>query len=652
MILSSMSISGRLRGLAVAASLLLLVVTPVLAQSGKAVKHYEEGKALYDDDENQEAIKCFKKAIEESSDYEDAWYSLGASHWYESEFPEAIAAFEMLESINPDHWAYYYYYWGDSLEETGDLDGAVRSYDKFLTHFDKSPNQARKHHKVQFRRRYAAESSTLRAAAKTMDEPVNLGKSINSKWGDYMPQSDPTGRTIYFTSDRKGGLDTEDEDGCWGEDLWMIEKKDSGWSKPRLLPQPINSYDNDGAASFSGDGQLMVYCACNRDDSIGSCDIYTAELLGEQWSEPVNLGNVVNSEEWDAQPTISTDGSLLIFSSERSGGYGDSDLYIVRRNRFGEWGIPVNLGSTVNTPSTESSPYLSPDGKTLYFASSGHPGFGGIDLFKTVYVNGVWSEPVNMGAPLNSSGSDRYFTIGGSGEVGYFASDRQGGNGQLDLYSIGIPEAMRPQPTVVVSGTVSNAKGGQPIGAWVLVEDLKTGDLIATNKSNSATGHYLVVLPAGRTYSVSANKDGFFFYSQKFDIPADSKYQEVQEDIALEPIEKGSKVVLNNVFFETGKALLSSDSKVELRKAVTLLDDNPSMVIELGGHTDNVGDPDANMKLSHGRAMAVRQYLIDAGVKAARVETKGYGEISPVADNETPEGQQANRRTEIIILDY
>ena len=257
-----------------------------------------------------------------------------------------------------------------------------------------------------------------------------------------------------------------------------------------------------------------------------------------------------------------------------------------------------------------------------------------------------------MGAPLNSSGSDRYFTIGGSGEVGYFASDRPGGSGLLDLYSIGIPEAMRPQPTVVISGTVSDAKGGQPVGAWVLVEDLKTGDLIATNKSNSVTGHYLVVLPAGRTYSVSANKDGYFFYSQKFDVPADSKYQEVQKDIALEPIEKGSKVVLNNVFFETGKALLSSDSKVELRKAVELLNDNPSMVIELGGHTDNVGDPAVNMKLSHGRAMAVRQFLIDAGVKATRVEAKGYGETSPVADNESPEGRQANRRTEIIILEF
>jgi outer membrane protein OmpA-like peptidoglycan-associated protein len=651
MILSSRRKFGRFSGLAVTTLLLLLVITPALAQSGKSLEHYEQGKTLYDEDENQEAIKLFKKAIDESSDYEDAWYYLGAAHWYEDEYPEAIAAFEKLESINPDHWAYYYYWWGDSLEEMGDLDGARQSYDKFLANFDKSPKRASRHHKVQFRRRYAAESPALRAAAKTMDEPVNLGKSINSKWGDYMPQSDPTGRTIYFTSDRKGGLDTEDEDG-WGEDLWMIEKQGNGWSKPRLLPQPINSYSHDGAASFSGDGQLMVYSACNRDDGIGGCDIYTAELLGEQWSEPVNLGNVVNSEEWDAQPTISTDGSLLIFSSEREGGYGDSDLYMVRRNRFGEWGIPVNLGSMINTPSMESSPYLSPDGKTLYFASSGHPGFGSTDLFKTVFGNGTWSEPVNMGAPLNSSGSDRYFTIGGSGEVGYFASDRPGGSGLLDLYSIGIPEAMRPQPTVVISGTVSDAKGGQPVGAWVLVEDLKTGDLIATNKSNSVTGHYLVVLPAGRTYSVSANKDGYFFYSQKFDVPADSKYQEVQKDIALEPIEKGSKVVLNNVFFETGKALLSSDSKVELRKAVELLNDNPSMVIELGGHTDNVGDPAVNMKLSHGRAMAVRQFLIDAGVKATRVEAKGYGETSPVADNESPEGRQANRRTEIIILEF
>jgi outer membrane protein OmpA-like peptidoglycan-associated protein len=194
-----------------------------------------------------------------------------------------------------------------------------------------------------------------------------------------------------------------------------------------------------------------------------------------------------------------------------------------------------------------------------------------------------------MCKPLNTSCGDQYFTIGGSGEVGYFASDR-GADGILKLYSIDIPAAMRPTPTVIVSGVVSNAKTNEKVSAYVVVEDLNSGELIAINKSNSATGKYLVVLPAGRNYSVSANKEAFLFYSQSFEVPDDARYQEIKKDIALKPIEKGAKIVLNNIFFETGKATLSPESRLELEKAAELMQKNPSMVIEVRGHTDNVGE--------------------------------------------------------------
>jgi outer membrane protein OmpA-like peptidoglycan-associated protein len=250
---------------------------------------------------------------------------------------------------------------------------------------------------------------------------------------------------------------------------------------------------------------------------------------------------------------------------------------------------------------------------------------------------------------LNTTGDDRYFTIGGSGEKGYFASDI---TGNQDLYEIDIPEEMRPKPTVVVSGVVTNAKNGNVVGAYVMVEDLNTGELIAVNKSNSATGKYLVVLPAGKTYSVSANKEGFFFHSEAFDVPASAKFQEIRKDITLKPIEKGAKVVLNNIFFETGKATLSPQSYVELEKASDLLKANPSMIIEVGGHTDNVGDDESNMKLSHDRAKSVRDYLLKAGIPPNRMQAKGYGELNPIASNENDEGRKANRRTEFVILEF
>lgn len=210
---------------------------------------------------------------------------------------------------------------------------------------------------------------------------------------------------------------------------------------------------------------------------------------------------------------------------------------------------------------------------------------------------------------------------------------------------------MRPKPTVIVKGVVTRTTDNQPIGTWILVEDLKSGDLVATVKSNSATGKYLVVLPAGRTYSVSANREGYFFHSQKFEVPDNARFAEIERNIALSPIKKGSKVVLNNIFFETGKAVLTNESRVELRKAVELLRTNKKMVIEVGGHTDNVGKKAANVKLSAARAMAVRQFLIDAGIPGGRVKAKGYGDSAPIADNGTDEGRAKNRRTEITILE-
>lgn len=629
---------------------LFLLAPAVSAQNMIAEEYYKKGKELYDKDNYEDAIPPFKKATTLSKDYADAIYYLGLCYRYTSKNAEALEQFAKLESVNPDYWAWYHYEAGVANMDLGQLDAAIASFDKFMDKFPKDPTRSLYHHQAQYKKQYAVGRLALLKEPNTMKEPVSFG-SINSEWDDYMPNSDPTGRLLYFTSTRKGGVAEDKSDAKEGdEDIYQIEFKDGKWSEPQLLPEPVNSSKNEGASSFSADGQTVIYTACGRDGGVGNCDLYIMTLEGSVWSTPRNLGNVVNSDEWDSQPTISSDGSRIIFTSARNGGYGSQDLYMIEKNVFGEWGPPQNLGGMVNTPFNDSSPYLSPDGKTLYFASYGHPGFGGSDLFKTTYENGKWSNPVNMGRPLNTEGDDRYFTIGGSGEVGYFASNR--GGSVLNLYSIAIPEEMRPTPTVIVSGVVSNAKNGEKVGAYVLVEDLNSGELIAVNKSNSATGKYLIVLPAGRTYSVSANKEGFFFYSQSFEVAANAKYQEIKKDIALKPIEKGAKVVLNNIFFETGKALLTSASRLELDKAVDLMKKNPSMVIEVGGHTDNVGDDNSNMKLSHERAKSVRDYMVTAGIPSARIQSKGYGELNPVATNDTDEGRKTNRRTEFIIIEF
>jgi outer membrane protein OmpA-like peptidoglycan-associated protein/Tol biopolymer transport system component len=617
-------------------------------QSDLALK---KGKEFYDDDKYADAIPYLEQALQSNPESAEILYKLGMSYRYTEKYDEAIIHFTKLESIDEDYSPWSYYEIAMAYQRSGKSDQAINSLNKFL---DKYPNDAT-HTKFyqmgQYRLHYVREQQNLLKAPNTMKEPVKVSLTSNSPSDDYMPMLNPTGTKLYFTSQRLGGISSEAATEKEGdEDIYVIEKSGSSWTDPTLLPEPINSSNHEGAACFSADGQVMVYTACGREGGVGSCDLYISTLDGDQWSKPINMGNVVNSKKWDSQPTLSFDGSKIIFASTREGGYGDEDIYMIEKNIFGEWGPAMNLGPAVNTPFSDFSPFLSQDGKTLYFSSEGHPGYGGYDLFKTVLENGKWSVPANLGKPLNTAGDDRYFTIGGSGEMGYFASNRGGDN--MDLYSIEIPEDMRPQPTVVVSGVVTSEKTKAKIGAYVLVEDLNTGELIAVNKSNSLTGKYLVVLPAGRSYSVSANKEGFFFFSQSFEVPTTTRYQEIIKDISLKPIEKGAKIVLNNIFFETGKAALSPQSRLELSKAIDLMKTNPSMIIEVGGHTDNVGEDLSNMKLSHERAKSVRDYLVNAGITSARIQAKGYGESNPVASNETDEGRKTNRRTEFVILEF
>ncbi len=629
-------------------------MTPSLwAQKQMANFYYEKGKESYDSKYYEDAEEQLLKALEKDSEHADALCYLGYTYYDTKRYQKVVETYKKLESVNPDYWPWYIYLRAESYMVLEKWENAAQDFDLFLRTYSSASDRTLFHHKAASKKHYATVSPKLRNEPKKMGEPLNLGETINTVSDDMMPQINPTGTRLYFTSSRKGGLDNldDDEENDWGEDLYYTENRGGAWIKPTLLPEPINSYDNDGTSTFSADGQKMVYVKCGGEGSIGSCDLWMCELEGDQWSAPVNMGNVVNDEEWDSQPSLSADGLTLAFVSSREGSYGGSmDIYITRKNKFGQWGVPQNLGPVINTPFGEKSPYIAPDGKTLYFASEGHPGFGGFDLFVSVFENGRWSEPVNLGAPLNSKGEDTYFTISASGEEAYFASDR-GGFGKLDLYALTIPEELRPKPSVIVKGIVTNAKNKANIDAWVLVEDINSGELIATAKSNSKSGEYLVVLPAGRNYSVSANKEGFFFYSNKFEVPNSAKYQEIEKDIQLKPIEKGARVVLNNIFFETGKATLTQESYIELGKAVELLEANKTMIVEVGGHTDDVGSDETNMKLSHERAKSVRDYLVKAGVSSERLQAKGYGETQPVASNDTEEGRRSNRRTEFVILE-
>lgn len=612
---------------------------------------YKSGVRAYNRHAYEDALISLKEALSFKPSHEHTLYLTAMSFKNLERFTEADGAFNRLVKVNPDYNPWFYLEAGEMYVQINKFKSANYALTQFIKRYPDLPKNVLTRHKALNRLNYIKKSPEIRMQEATTEQP-SLVEGINSMADDFTPQISASGDILYFTSERQGGFDVIKDSASmnnYGQDIYLSILRNELWSEPAAMPEPINSMNDDFGASFSGDGQTMVYVRCGEEDGVGNCDLYISTLKGRRWGEPKNMGNVVNSEGWDSQPTLSSDGTRIIFASTREGGYGSIDLYMTEKTEMG-WGVPQNLGSRVNSPYRDSSPYLAPDGKTLYYASDGHPGFGGQDVFYSFFDNGRWSTPLNVGAPVNSKGDDKNFTTTALGNA-YFASSRLDEN-NYDIFQVDLPDFLKPKPSLVLEGFVTNAKTSDPIEAVVLVEDIDNGEVLAINKSNGNTGEYVVVLPVGRNYSVSASKDGYFFYSQSFALPKDTTYLEMTKDILLEPITKGTKVVLNNIFFESGRAELKPISYVELNKAVDLMRQNGTMVIEIGGHTDNVGSEQLNLKLSQSRAEAVKSYLELAGIEGSRLQAKGYGESMPLQDNGTKEGRTANRRTEFVIVEF
>jgi len=468
----------------------------------------------------------------------------------------------------------------------------------------------------------------------------NLGPNVNSPYDDFSPTITADGKILYFTSTRPLSDGTNNQ-----QDFWFSRIRDGNWSMAENVGAPVNTPENEGSPSIAPDGQT-IYFAAQRPDSYGSMDIYVADLRGTRWSNPRNLGPNVNTEYWESQPSIASDGRTLYFVSDRPGGYGGTDIWVTVRSLSGEWSQPTNLGPEVNTAGDEASPFIAADGKTLYFSSNGHPGMGGLDMFVTRWDKDHWTTPVNMGTPLNSEGDDRFYSLPASGRTVYFSSDRPGGFGGLDIYAA-YPNPFPPGGVTTVAGVVTDARTGRPLGADITLEDLESGEVVAKFQSNDVTGEYLVVLPAGRHYGVTAEAPDHLFYSDRFDVPVDAAYKEVRKDIQLDPL---VGTVRLNVFFDFDKSNLKKESIPELKRAVRLMQQYPKMVVEVAGHTDSVGNDQYNQRLSEARANAVRTYLIQQGIEPSRVIAKGYGRTKPVASNATEEGRARNRRVEFHVL--
>ncbi len=604
-------------------------------------------------------------------------FKIGKCYLYSNTKQKAIQYLEKASELNPGIDAELPYFLGWAYHLDMQWDKAIEQFKKFTKLSGSSASF------LEMQADAKQQIIECENGKELQQHPVrvfvdNAGAEVNSKYSDYGPVISADESVLFFTSRREGttGGAIDPALNEYMEDIYMSLKQNGVWTKAVNLGAPLNTEEHDANSGISADGQKLLIYSAN-----GHGDLYESTLTGDKWGVAQSLGKNINSNGHESSACYSSDGKSIYFVSDNpEATLGDRDIFVSTKDEKGKWGKAVNLGSTINTPYGEEGVYLHPDGKTMYFSSEGHKTMGGYDIFKSVYENGKWSEPENLGFPVNTPDNDVFFVISASGKHGYYSSYSDKGYGEKDILLITFLGPEKPMvlnnednllasitapvketvlaPTLVIKeaqltimkGIVSDAITKKPLDATIEIIDNKQNISIATFTSNSSSGKYLVSLPAGKNYGIAVKKDGYLFQSENFDIPASAAFQEVVKDIALKSVDVGSTIVLKNIFFDLGKATLRSESTNELERLGKLLYDNPTLKIEISGHTDNKGSAELNKKLSDGRAKAVVDYLISKGITGDRLTYVGYGKDQPLASNDTEEGRQQNRRTEFKII--
>lgn len=622
------------------------------SQNKKAIKYFQEAQGYYQQHKLKEAEKLLTDALEKDSKFVEAQTLLSYVYIDAGKYDEAEKSLEKAIAIDENKIPNNLFFLGQMMLKDGRYE---RAQDLLKRYISKGSNNERMNQ--QSEESLQKISFALNAIKNPVKfNPINLGSSINSKDSEYFPSLTVDEETILFTR----RIPNPKAPQGFNEDFYISHKKNKEWQEAYNIQKPINTEFNEGAPSLSADGQLLIFTACelygnyggNR-KGLGSCDLFYSQRQGSNWSEPYNLGNTINSKHWETQPSFSADGKTLYFIRgirDRSGNR-NGDVYVSSLNADLMWSKPVPLNSSINTRGNEESVFIHPDGQTLYFSSDGHPGMGGLDIFMSRKdEEGEWSEPINMGYPINTHKNENSLLVASDGLTAYFASDREGGFGELDLYKFELDSAFAPKKVSYFSGVIYDAETKKPLEAKFELIDLETATTSVESFSDPISGEFLVTLPAGKDYALNVSKSGYLFFSENFALEASSASKPRKEDIPLNPIKIGKKIVLKNIFFETAKYDLKNRSKVELNKLIQFLKDNPGLQIKVIGHTDNVGSEASNMALSKSRAQSVSEYITTNGIESSRIVSEGFGANKPIADNSTGEGRAKNRRTEFEII--
>ncbi len=600
----------------------------------------------------QESLETLQKVLVLDPKSAEACIKMGLVYELNGQKDEAVRQYERSIELQPDAPQTL-----PSYHKTGDYYFKLGQYEKALPYFEKTV--AKTSFATSIHKRAKAQILNCRFALESVKNPLifnslPLQKPFNEFASQAFPVLTADNETIFFTQN------------SGNENIFYSTRADTVWRQPASISDTINTPQNEGTCSISADGRTLVFAACSRPDSRGGCDLYIVGKTGSTWGVPQNMGDAVNSYDWDSQPALSADGRTLYFSSERTGGLGKADIWVSKMLLNGQWGKPTNLGKTVNTAGEDKSPFIHANGQTLFFATDGLVGMGGLDLFYTENLSDTaWSKPVNLGYPINTQEDQVSLFISADCQKGYYALD-QHNNPQLRqeafldkkspmkvlLCSFDLPDEIKAKchQTNYLKGTVYDAKTNQKIGADIELIDLKTNQTKALMSADAQTGAYLTVLNNGAKYALYVNKPGYFFKSLSFDYSQKNNTNGVLLDIALTPLQKNSRDVLSNLFFDSGQFSINEDSKTELEKLAKFLKTNALLRVEISGHTDDVGNERENLALSQKRAKTVVAYLLQLGIDPARMVASGYGKTRPLVVNATEESRRQNRRIEWRIL--
>jgi outer membrane protein OmpA-like peptidoglycan-associated protein len=636
---------SRFRGLIFCGAFVLMSTfafaqTPRQSSNPKALKKYNEALVALEDNRSAEGIALLGSALQIDSNFIDAYLSLAGALGNTKQYKKAVTVYDRARLKDSTYFTPYLLPYSINLAGLGQFEEALAAIHNFLTLDGLSGRSIKA---AQYRKKtfeFALSTSQKNKNASYVFAPKNLGDSVNSSSSEYYPSVTVTDDALVFT--RRTGNAREDFL------LSAINSKDS-FNKAAPLDGDINLEPRKGAITVSQDGDWLFFAADIAGAGIGDFDIYKSVYTPSGWSEQENLGDSINTDFWESSPAISPDKRALYFSSTRPGGYGGADLYVSYLKPNGRWTEAVNMGPTINTAGDEMAPFIHADNQTLYFTSDGLPGYGGSDLFVLKKLpNGQWGIPENMGYPINTIENEGSLAVAADGYTAYYASDREDSRGGLDIYSFTLPTHARPFKTIYVKGVVTDLISKKGLPANLELTDNASGTLINKVQTDEL-GHYFITLPEGKDYTFTVNRKGYLFYSSAYALSGAAPDSTYVNNIALEPIKLATSFVFTQVLFDNNSFALLPASLPELNKLLQILEENPSMHIQISGYTDNIGKASDNLILSTNRAKSIVNYLSGKGIATERLSYKGFGSTEPIATNETAAGRALNRRTSFTI---